>query len=213
MGDPDLFFDGGKVYLYYGLGGPTRCFELDAKTFTEIPGTDRQLRPAIRDVEGFFGGYERGRREIFAETDTGAFLDKFKIMPCQEAAWMTKYRGCYYLQYATPGTVTQWYCDTVMEGDSPTGPFRHVDYAPVSMKAGGFIGSAGHSCVFQDKHGNWWRVTTMWIGKHHLFERRVGLFPVRFDVEGRMFTETALGDYPQVMPAGLRDPKQSPLAG
>ena len=126
---------------------------------------------------------------------------------------MTKHNGRYYLQYATPGTVSQWYCDTVMEGDSPVGPFRHVDYAPVSLKAGGFMGSAGHSCVFQDNHGNWWRVTTMWIGVHDLFERRLGLFPVRFDAEGRMYTDTALGDYPQIMPAGPRDPRQSPLAG
>jgi hypothetical protein len=53
----------------------------------------------------------------------------------------------------------------------------------------------------------------MWIGVHHLFERRLGLFPVNFDAEGRMFTETWLGDYPQVLPDGPRDPKRSLLAG
>jgi len=63
---------------------------------------------------------------------------------------MTKYRDRYYLQYATPGTVAHWYCDTVMEGESATGPFQHVDYAPAS-----FIGSAGHRSMFQDRHGNW----------------------------------------------------------
>ncbi len=211
--DPALFFDDdGRIWLYHGLGQPTRWFVLDPQTFTEIPGSERQVRPQVNKQAEFFGGYERGRREIFAETDTGPFLDRFKIEPCQEAAWMTKRHGRYYLQYATPGTVSQWYADTVMEGPSPLGPFHHVDYAPVSMKIGGFIGSAGHSGVFQDKHGNWWRATTMWIGVHDLFERRLGLFPVGFDADGRMYTETALGDYPQLMPTGPRRENASPLA-
>ena len=211
-GDPALFFDNGRAWLYHGLGQPTKVFEIARKTWTEIPGSERQLRPAITNLADLFGGYERGRRELLGEEDTGAWLNKFTILPCQEAAWMTKHNGRYYLQYATPGTVTEWYCDTVMEGGSVTGPFRHVDYAPASLKVGGFMGSAGHSCVFQDRHGNYWRVTTMWVGVHDLFERRLGLFPVGFDTDGRMFTETALGDYPQVMPQGPRDTKASPLA-
>ena len=109
---------------------------------------------------------------------------------------MTKRDVRYYLQYATPGTVTQWYCDVVLEGDSPTGPFQLVEDSPVSLKVGGFMGSAGHSCVFQDRQRNWWRVTTMWVGVYDLFERRLGLFPVEFDAQGRMSTDTALGDYP-----------------
>lgn len=113
-----------------------------------------------------------------------------------EVPWMTKRDGRYYLQYATPGTVTQWYCDVVLEGDSPTGPFQLVEDSPVSLKVGGFMGSAGHSCVFQDRQRNWWRVTTMWVGVYDLFERRLGLFPVEFDAQGRMSTDTALGDYP-----------------
>ncbi|MBI5689678.1 MAG: family 43 glycosylhydrolase [Verrucomicrobia bacterium] len=195
--DPALFFDDGRAWLYHGLAQPTRVFEIDRKTWTEIPGSERQLRAEINDVTAFVGGYERGRRELLDETDTAAWLGRFGILPCQEAAWMTKHRGRYYLQYATPGTVSAWYCDTVMEGDSPIGPFRHVDYAPVSLKVGGFMGSAGHSSVFSDASDRLWRATTMWIGVHDLFERRLGLFPVGFDPTGRMFTDTALGDYPR----------------
>ena len=214
VGDPCLFFDDdGRCYLYYGLGGPTGCFEIDRRTFTEVPGSDTMVRPAARNVSELAGGYERGRREINSELDTGAFLDKFKNTPCQEGAWMTKYKGRYYLQYATPGTVCQWYADAVMEGPSPKGPFKYMDYAPASMKIGGFIGSAGHSCVFQDYHDNYWRVTTMWVGVDGEFERRIGLFPVRFDAQGRMATETALGDTPLVLPAEARKTRTSPLAG
>ena len=213
-GDPMLFIDEDqRAWLYHGLGAPTKVFEIDRQTWTEIRGSERPLRPAITDLADLFGGYERGRRELLGEEDTRAWLDKFAILPCQEAAWMTRRDGRYYLQYATPGTVTEWYCDTVLEGDSPTGPFRDVDYAPVSLKVGGFMGSAGHSCVFRDKHGNWWRITTMWVGVHDLFERRLGLFPLDFDTAGRMFTETALGDYPQVMPSGRREPGMPAQAG
>ena len=37
------------------------------------------------------------------------------------------------------------------------------------------------SCVFKDKYENWWQVTSMWVGNHDEFERRIGLFPVSFD--------------------------------
>jgi hypothetical protein len=215
-GDPALFFDDdGRAWLYHGLGAsqPTKVFEIDRRTWTEMPGSERQLRPATTNLVDLYGGYERGRRELLGEEDAGAWLGRFAQLPCQEAAWMTKRGGRYYLQYATPGTVTEWYCDTVLEGGSPTGPFRHVPYAPASLKVGGFMGSAGHSCVFQDRYGNWWRMTTLWVGVYDLFERRIGLFPVGFDADGRMFTETAFGDCPQVMPEGLRKAGASNLAG
>ncbi len=201
--DPALFFDDdGRAWLYHGLREPTRVFEIDTRTWTEIPGSEVQLRPAATNLADLAGGYERGRREIFAETDTGAWLGKFATLPCQEAAWMTKRQGRYYLQYATPGTVSQWYCDIALEGGSPVGPFTLADCSPVAFKVGGFIGSAGHSSVFQDRKGQWWRVTTMWVGVQDLFERRLGLFPVSFDGQGRLSTDTALGDYPRLIADG-----------
>lgn len=198
IADPALFIDNGRFFVYYGLGAivPTQCFELDSITLTEIPGSNKILRPALKGVADYTGGYHRGRRELFEQVDASEWFGKFSNEPCPEAAWMTKFNDKYYLQYATPGTVSHWYCDIVMEGDSPTGPFKESAYNPVSMKVGGFIGSAGHSCVFQDKNGLWWRITTMWVGKHDLFERRLGLFPVSFDEKGRMRTHTLMGDYP-----------------
>jgi len=198
VSDPCLFIDKGRFYVYYGLGAsqPTQCFELDPATFTEIPGSNRILRPALTGIADYEGGYHGGRRELFDQTDAAEWFGKFKNEPCPEAAWMTKYNNRYYLQYATPGTVSQWYCDIVMEGNSPVGPFKEMAYNPVSLKIGGFVGSAGHSCVFTDKSGRWWRITTMWVGKKDLFERRLGLFPVTFDKSGRMVTHTSFGDYP-----------------
>lgn len=202
--DPVLFVDGGKLFLYHGLGEgtPTKVMELDPVHFTPKAGSQIELRPRIRETGELAGGIELGRREIFAETDTRLFHHKFRMLPCQEGAFMLKENGKYFLNYATPGTLTQWYADVVMIGDSPTGPFHHVPWSPSAMMAGGFIGGCGHGCFFQDEYGNWMRMGTMWIGVHNLFERRVGLFPAGFDREGRLFTDTAFGDYPQRLPTG-----------
>ena len=203
--DPCLFWDDdSRVYLYYGLGSPSQVFELDSKTFTEIPDSKCTLMPPIPKPDQLDNGFELGRRELDALLDTGSLKGKFTWQPCQEGAWMTKYHGKYYLQIATPGTVCNWYCDNLLVGPTPVGPFTQADYAPVSMKVGGFVGSAGHSCLFQDKNGNWWRATTQWIGIPGRFTRRLGLFPAGFDSQDRMFTQTTLGDYPQIMPREKR---------
>jgi uncharacterized protein (DUF736 family) len=117
-----------------------------------------------------------------------------------EGAWMTKYNGRYYLQYASPGTEFKTYADGVYTSDSPLGPFKYETYSPFSYKPGGFAGGAGHSSTFQDNYGNYWHVSSMSISVRHMFERRLGLFPTAFDSDGVIRTFTAFGDYPTVMP-------------
>ena len=55
-------------------------------------------------------------------------------MPCPEGAWVVKNNDKYYLQYATPGTICNWYCDVVLESDSVNGGFVEQPYNPVSLK-------------------------------------------------------------------------------
>ena len=88
--------------------------------------------------------------------------------------------------------------------------YTPAPYNPVSLKAGGFIGGAGHSSVFEDRYGNWWEITTMWIGNSNEFERRLGLFPVSYDEKGRMKVHTLLGDYPMSIPQRKFDPDKEP---
>ena len=47
----------------------------------------------------------------------------FSRKPYIEGAWMNKFNGKYYLQYACPGTQYNIYADGVYVGDSPLGPF------------------------------------------------------------------------------------------
>ena len=209
MADPCLFIDDGRFYFYYGLGAEqsTTFFEVNTETFEEIEGTKKVLREYITDVKECTSGYHFGRRELYDEIDASAWMGKFEKIPCPEGAWIVKNNDKYYLQYATPGTICNWYCDIVMESDSANGGFVEQPYNPVSLKVGGFIGGAGHSCVFKDKYGNWWQATSMWIGNHDEFERRIGLFPVSFDAKGRMRTHTVLGDYPMLLPQKKFEPQ------
>ncbi|WP_418995399.1 family 43 glycosylhydrolase [Bacteroides sp.] len=209
MADPCLFIDDGRFYFYYGLGAEqsTTFFEVNSETFEEIEGTKKVLREYITDVKECTSGYHFGRRELYDEIDASAWMGKFEKIPCPEGAWIVKNNDKYYLQYATPGTICNWYCDIVMESDSANGGFVEQPYNPVSLKVGGFIGGAGHSCVFKDKYGNWWQATSMWIGNHDEFERRIGLFPVSFDAKGRMRTHTVLGDYPMLLPQKKFEPQ------
>lgn len=209
MTDPCLFIDDGRFYFYYGLGAEqsTTFFEVNPETFEEIEGTKKVLREYITDVKECTSGYHFGRRELYDEIDASAWMGKFEKIPCPEGAWIVKNNDKYYLQYATPGTICNWYCDIVMESDSANGGFVEQPYNPVSLKVGGFIGGAGHSCVFKDKYGNWWQATSMWIGNHDEFERRIGLFPVSFDAKGRMRTHTVLGDYPMLLPQKKFEPQ------
>jgi hypothetical protein len=71
---------------------------------------------------------------------------------------------------------------------------------PCSSKPEGFIAGAGHSSTFQDKYGNYWHISTMTISQKHMFERRLGLFPMFFDKEGTLYTNTEFGDFPYTIP-------------
>lgn len=215
VSDPTMFIDDGRYFIFHGLGTnqSIKCFELDPETMTEIPGSERLLLDYITDIKDCKGGYHFGRREIYDEIDARDWIGKFNWLPCPEGSWVVKHRGRYYLQFATPGTISIWYCDVVMESMKPNEGFVEQSYNPVSLKAGGFIGSAGHSSVFKDKYGNWWQITTMWVGNQDPFERRLGLFPVTFDDEGRMRVHTLLGDYPMILPQKTMDLADGNLKG
>jgi xylan 1,4-beta-xylosidase len=203
--DPFLFVDPptGRLFMYHGLERPIRVVELDRETFAEIPGTDTQLMPAIDPADRIRDGWEVCTWDN--DESSPPMRGNKTFLPCREGAWVTYHDGRYYLQYASPGTTVPGYADGVLIGDSPLGPFTYNQHSPISRKASGFITSAGHSALFQDRHGNWWRAVTMLIGVHERFERRIGLFPAGFDEDGIPFTRTELGDLPIVLAHGERE--------
>jgi hypothetical protein len=187
--DPMFFADtDGRVYFYYGCSNvnPIYAVELDV---------NNKLNPIGTPVVCFGGnpaehGWER----------TGDYNDK-TASPWIEGAWMNKYNGKYYLQYAGPGTEFKAYGDGVYISDHPLGPFTYAENNPFSTRPEGFACGAGHGSTFADKYGNWWHIGTITISVKHMFERRLGLFPTNFDKEGNLYTVTDFGDYPIVMPS------------
>ena len=196
--DPQIFWDKEKdeVYEYYGSSNlyPLYGVKLNRKTFQP----EGEVIPvlALNDDEH---GWER-----FGEHNDNTFLQPFT-----EGAFMTKYKGKYYLQYGAPGTEFSGYADGVYVGEKPLGPFEYQSFNPFSYKPGGFARGAGHGATYQDMYEAYWHVSTIGICTKNNFERRLGIWPAGFDDDGILYSNTAYGDYPTYLPAE----KKNHLAG
>lgn len=198
--DPTIFQDDdGRVYFYQGSStNPIEGVELDRVTLkplgkpVKLGGSDAQNRGWERVGENNVAPPKVKPKTLMEKwislyVKEGAFI---------EGAFMNKYKGKYYLQYAAPGTEYNVYGDGVYVSDHPLGPFTYQRHNPFSSVPGGFMTSAGHGSTFLDKNGRWWHAATMLIGANEKFERRVGLFPCDFDKEGILHCDQALADYP-----------------
>ena len=191
--DPDLLLDDdGRVYLYWGCSNVDDIMgiELDPNNHFKAIGQPVTLITHQQNVIG----WERPSDKNDVEKPG-----------YNEGASMLKYKGRYYLQYAAPGTEFDSYGDGLYIGDSPLGPFKKADYLPISVKPGGWMTGAGHGDTFQDKYGNYWHVASTVIAQRHMFERRIGFFPVVFTQKDNMYALTNLSDRPYELPKGKTD--------
>lgn len=186
--DPAFFLDDdGRMYIYWGCSTsvPIVGVEVDpANGFKALSTPDTLIR---HNFEKY--GWEM--------PDSGRKANK---QGWNEGPCMLKHDGKYYLHYASPGTEFRIYSDGVYVADTPLGPFTYMESNPFSMKPGGFIGGAGHGHTFKDKYGNYWHVATMKVSVRHMFERRLGLFPV-YAADGNLYAQTVFTDYPFSVPA------------
>lgn len=213
--DPNLFADDdGRVYFYWGSSPrePICGIELNPETMQPIG----EKVPLFANNESANGFERRGEDHVpqRSEEEKEAMLRQLEakkdIPPLQkqlaidyiqdrgyiEGSWMTKHDGRYYLQYGAAGAQFNIYGDGVYESDRPLGPFRLAKNNPFSYKPGGFIPGAGHGSTWTDKEGASWHISTMRISVNHVFERRLGLWPVGWDEEGEMFCNQRYGDWP-----------------
>ena len=91
--------------------------------------------------------------------------------PYIEGAYMTKYNGKYYLQYACPATQVNVYNDGVLVSDNPLGPFTYADNNPFSYKPGGFANGAGHGSTIAGSDGKYWHTASISISVNNDMER------------------------------------------
>lgn len=182
--DPDFFQDDdGRLYLFWGSSNiyPIYGIEINTKTFRPIGN-----RKELLQLDDNQYGWQR----------FGEYLDNTFLDPFIEGAWLTKYKGKYYLQYGAPGTEFSGYSDGVAISDHPLGSYTPQLHNPFSYKPGGFAHGAGHGSTFRDIRGNWWHISTITISIKNNFERRLGLWPAGFDEDGVLYCNTAFGDYP-----------------
>ena len=209
--DPDLFEDeDGRVYFYWGCGNrePIWGIELDRETMMPI-GEKVAVIDHGEDVHGWerfnFPGKEKSARKGLAGL-VMKWLNR-KGRPYMEGAFMNKWNGRYYLQYAAPGTEMPVYGDGYYVSDKPLGPFSFRTNTPFSFKPSGFITGAGHGSSIDDRDGNIIHVSTMRISKNQNFERRIGIFPAGLDEDGLLYCNQNFADYPVVLPDGKYDAK------
>jgi hypothetical protein len=186
--DPALFVDDdGRVYGYYGLSTSEPIYGV------ELNPTNNMART-------------QGPKELFYQHPTA---HGFEVPgdnndsggDCwMEGAWMTKYNGKYYLQYAVPGTEYASYADGYYVSNNPLGPFEFAENSPVTFKNAGFMRGAGHGSTVKDLFGAWWKFDTVSISVNHMFERRLVMVPANFDSAGLFFTNMMFSDYPLYAP-------------
>lgn len=233
--DPNLFVDDdGRIYFYWGCANVTPVWgvELDPETMKPLTerkeliwgdawtkgyernGEDHSEPPFTEEeVEMRYQGFlkMRGMDESELPADMSSMLRGYMSnRPYIEGAWMDKYQGKYYLQYACPGTQYNIYADGVYVGDSPLGPFTLAANNPYSYKPGGFLPGAGHGSTMWDKYDNLWHTATMRISMNHQFERRVGIWPAGFDADGELFCNQRYGDWPMAVEQAKQDPWKNP---
>ena len=193
--DPAFYVEGDNLYMYYG------CSPVDP-IYAQV--LDLNTLEARTEVITCFNS----NKEEYGWERTGEH-NELPRRPYIEGAWMTAHQGKYYLQYAAPGTEWKSYADGTYVSDSPSGPFTYMENSPVSYKPTGFIGGAGHGCMFTVGSENYWKAATNSISVRHMFERRVSFYPAGFDKDCYLYTDTYLGDYPMFLPTEKRQASDS----
>ena len=189
--DSELFIDDdGQTYLYWGS---SNVYPIRVKMLNK---DDRFLETGVKEdlinLNEEEHGWERFGEDNFHPTLKEGYM---------EGASMTKHNGKYYLQYAAPGTQFNVYADGAYIGDTPLGPFNYMKNNPMSFKPGGFTNGAGHGITVKQTNGQYWHFATMALASNSQWERRLCMFPVYFDDEGLMYSNTDYGDYPRFGPA------------
>ncbi len=188
--DPALFIDDDEqAYIFWGSSNkfPIRGKKLDKNL---------RFRPSKETIELFNLNAEKHGWERFGEDHSDKVLRGYI-----EGPWLIKHNNKYYMQYAAPGTQFNVYGDGIYTSDAPLGPYKYAPNNPVVYKPGGFANGAGHGSVVIGPGEQYWHFGTVSISVNVNWERRINLFPVYFDQDGLMYSNTSFGDYPHFTPA------------
>ena len=134
--DPTVMIDDdGQAYLYYGNGNFGLWYTKLAKSMTAISGGEKEINIKDESAFGPFKGYDENNNP------------KSNL---EEATWLYKRNGKYYLEYAAGGVPEHWAYSTA---DKPTGPWTYqgkvMGQADNSFTIhGGSVEYKGHHYMF-----------------------------------------------------------------
>lgn len=195
--DPMLFADDdGRLYLYYHAKGALVGTRLDPERPTRMELEPRTLA-AARTAEEWerYGEYNEDPRRSY-----------------MEGVWMFKQGSEYYLTFTGPGTALGTYALGAYRGKTPLGDFVYQRRNPVLRKTTGLVPGSGHGCIVRGPNGTLWAFVTSVVGNFHVFERRIGLFPVGIDENGDLYG-LPVRDVPQWAPGRLEHPEKDNETG
>jgi beta-xylosidase len=188
--DPALFIDDdGQAYIFWGSSNK---FPIRARTLDK----EKRFRPSEEIYELFNLDEEKHGWERFGENHSDTVLGGYI-----EGPWLTKREGIYYMQYAAPGTEFNVYGDGVYTADDPLGPYSYAPNNPVIYKPGGFANGAGHGSIVIGPQGDYWHFGTAALALNVGWERRIVMYPVFFDDDDLIYSNTSFGDYPRYAPS------------
>jgi xylan 1,4-beta-xylosidase len=116
-----------------------------------------------------------------------------------EAPWMLKHGGIYYLLYSGGGADTRYYAIGYASSKSPTGPFVKYSGNPIMKQWDGVYGP-GHCAVTKDADGKLWIVYHQKTYRSKGWDRVICIDPLWFDAEGVLHGKPTRAK-PQVAPA------------
>jgi len=195
--DPMLFTDDdGQLYLYYMGGKACLGTKLDPKNPTQMLTEPKALfGPAPEQAWRRYGDYnEDSRRDNF------------------EGPWMFKDKGTYYLTFTSPGTALATYALGAYKSKEPLGGFVTQPNNPILRKTTGLVPGSGHGCVVRGPNDTLWAFVTSIVGNYHVFERRIGLYPMGINADGNLFG-LPVRDVPQNVPGVIAHPENGNETG
>lgn len=188
--DPMIFpDDDGRLYVYWGIGAPG------------IFGAELDPAQPWRMLTGPKVLFSFDRTHVW---ERGGDHNESAYRNFNEGAWMVKIGGTYFLTYAAPGTEWKTYAMGAYRGASPLGPFACDAGSPFCRKTDGIVQGPGHGCIVAGPNDTLWAFYTCRVCYEHVFERRIGMYPVRVHPDGRL--EVRVTETPQLAPGAVPEP-------
>jgi beta-xylosidase len=202
---PSIVFKNGKYYFYFSADGNIGVATGDQP---KGPFKDALGKPLV--VKGAYAG-QMIDPMVFTDDDGASYLyfgqgnchavklnddmvsfdpagvKSFRPIAYNEAPFMLKRNGKYYLMWSENDTRDPRYCVSYATADSHLGPFTKAEGGPI-LKAKGVVKAAGHHSVLQIPGKDEWYIVyhRFKIPGGNGFNRETCISPMHFDADGKI---------------------------